>query len=577
MVAEAGQVVRIGSASGAVTDLPDNLAVLARDADVDFIIGDWMSEYNMTMRGAAKASRNRNSTSSSPESDQGEYEDQFLESLELAVDDLARRHTRLVVNAGASDPQKLHDQVVALVEDRALALKVAWIEGDEVLSAVAQCRAEGQDFRNITTGQMLSQWAHTPLYAQCYLGCWGIVEALKAGADIVICGRVADASPTMAAAAFWHEWSRQQFRELAHSLVAGHLIECSFYVTGGNFSGFKSLPKGASALLDPPVAHVFPDGTFEIRKHATGNRSGHVSRDTCRSQLLYEIQGRRYYNADVVAVLDQVKMEERGENVVYVYNIGFEKPPPTTKVGITAQGGFQAEAHYFLTGLDVKEKAALLEHQLRTLLDVKSFSTLKFTTSGTAAPDPESQDAATVDLRIFAQSASKEALMPAKFIRPCFNIIMSTYPGATFAIDTRQGLPKPYLEYFVAILPQSLVRHRAHLPGLAQTINIPAPTDTKPFLYHQEIEECTDPKPLSSFGPSTVAPLGFVVHARSGDKSSDCNIGFYVRYEDEYEWLKSLLSVEKIKQLLQDDYKGGRIERFELPNIQGQWIFFHLV
>lgn len=474
------------------------------------------------------------------------------------------------MNAGASDPQKLHDQVVSLLKARGLSLNVAWIEGDEVLSVVNQARTEGQDFRNITTGQMLSDWAFEPVYAQCYLGCWGIVEALRAGADIVICGRVADAAPTMAAAAFWHNWTREQYQELAHSLVAGHLIECSFYVTGGNFSGFKALPQGVSVLLDPPIAHVFADGTFEVRKHETGSRSGCVSRDTCRSQLLYEIQGKRYYNSDVVAILDQVKIEERGDNVVYVHNIGFEKPPPTTKVGLTAAGGFQAEAHYFFAGLDIEEKAALLEKQLRSILDEKSFSKLKFTTSGVPASNPSSQDAATVDFRIFAQSRSETALSQANFIRPCFNIVMSTYPGATFAVDARQALPKPYLEYFVTILPLSLLQHRAHLPGLGRTIDISAPTDTTPYKFQQEIDESVELESSSSFGPTTVAPLGYVVHARSGDKSSDCNVGFYVRHDDEFEWLRSLLSVAKVKQLLQDDYNGGRIERFELPNIQGQ-------
>lgn len=556
--------VRVGSASGAVTDLPQNLSILAKDAEVDFIIGDWMSEYNMTKRGAAKASRKV------PELDESaEYEDQFVESLEPALEDIHRRGIRLAVNAGASDAERLHERVDALIKIKGLSLKVAWIEGDEVFDAVRKGINAGQQFRNITTGQNLSDWEFDPIYAQGYLGCWGIVEALRAGADIVICGRVADAAPTMAAAAFWHGWSRTHYSELAHSLIAGHLIECSFYVTGGNFSGFKSLPQGKSCLLDPPIAHISSDGTFEVRKHESGARSGQVTRDTCRSQLLYELQGRRYYNSDVVALVDQITIEDRGDNVVLVRNVGFDRPPPTTKIGITAHGGFQAEVHYFFTGLDIEEKAVLLEKQLRAILDTKSMSLLKFTTTGTSAKDPASQDSATVDFRVFAQSRDESALSCDNFLRPCFNIIMSTYPGATFATDARQALPKSYLEYFVTILPQASMNHRAHLPELGLIIDIPAPTDTTGYRYHQDIEESTTEEALESFGPFTKAPLGYVVHARSGDKGSDCNVGFYVRHEDEYEWLRTLLTTSKIKDMLGKDYKGGRIERFELPNIQG--------
>lgn len=154
------KTVRVGSASGAVTDLPQNLSILAKDAEVDFIIGDWMSEYNMTKRGTAKASRKV------PELDESaEYEDQFVESLEPALKDIQRRGIRLAVNAGASDAERLHRRVVALIGTKGLSLKVAWIEGDEVFVAVRKGINAGQQFRNITTGQNLSDWEFDPIYA----------------------------------------------------------------------------------------------------------------------------------------------------------------------------------------------------------------------------------------------------------------------------------------------------------------------------------------------------------------------------------------------------------------------------
>lgn len=245
------------------------------------------------------------------------------------------------------------------------------------------------------------------------------------------------------------------------------------------------------------------------------------------------------------------------------------KPPPTTKVGITGKGGYQAEAHYFLCGLDIEEKAALLERQVRAMLDESKFHCLKFRVNGRCPENPRSQDAATVDVRIFAQSRTEEALSTANFLRPVTDVIMQSYPGATFAVDARQAVPKPYYEYFVALLPQKDITHVAHVPEKRLEIPIAAPTDTQDFLYEQLTYETKSPVDLSSFGPTTRAPLGYIVHARSGDKGSDANVGFFVRNTDEWDWLRSVLTVNKIRELLGDDDTGKPIFRFELPNISG--------
>lgn len=162
-------------------------------------------------------------------------------------------------------------------------------------------------------GKRLTDWNFEPIYAQCYLGSWGIVEALQRGADIVLCGRVADACPTIACSAYTFSWSRQDYDQLAAAFVAGHFIECSTYVTGGNFSGFKSLP-GECLDLGFPIIEMSRDGQFVVTKQETGD--GMVTVDTCKAQLLYEIQGPLYYNSDVVAKLDQIKMQDVGKDRV---------------------------------------------------------------------------------------------------------------------------------------------------------------------------------------------------------------------------------------------------------------------
>ncbi|KAK5168188.1 uncharacterized protein LTR77_006756 [Saxophila tyrrhenica] len=550
---------RIASVSGSVTDRRHEFAEIAAHEDVQYITGDYMSEYNMTTRGGGKT------VGSSSDIAKTEYEDCFLESILPALPHLSERRIKVAVNAGASDTRKLYEILQAEIDAQKLDLRVAWVEGDEVMAAVTKAIDSGEGFTSLTTGKKLSGWAYEPIYAQCYLGAFGIVEGLRQGADIVVCGRVADASPVIACAAYHHNWTRDDLSPLAHAFVAGHFIECGTYVTGGNFSGFKSLPSGMATNIGFPIATVDADGVFTISKQQ--NRGGMVTVDTCKAQLLYEIQGPLYYNSDVMAKLDNIKIEQVGRDLVRVSNVGYEKPPPTTKVGLTAPGGFQAEVHYFLCGLDIKEKAGMIEAQIRAALDVAKYHTLKFRISGSCPSEPSNQDAATVDFRIFAQSTHHSALAVENFLRPCTDSIMQSYPGATFAVDTRQALPKPYYEYWVTVLPQSEVKHACHVPHKNASIPIPPPTDTVDFVFEQDSYETKDPVELSTFGPAIRAPLGHVVHARSGDKGSDCNVGFFVRYADEWDWLRSALTVDRIKQMLGEDYVGKPIFRFELSNI----------
>jgi hypothetical protein len=144
--------VNIASASGSVTDRRYEFAELVRCEDIDFVVGDWMSEYNMTTRGGSKVGG---------DSQGSEYEECFLESILPALEHLDARGIKVAVNAGASDTKKLHDYLVQTITDRGLSLNVAWVEGDEVFDSVQKARADGVDFRSLTTGTMPSIYVET--------------------------------------------------------------------------------------------------------------------------------------------------------------------------------------------------------------------------------------------------------------------------------------------------------------------------------------------------------------------------------------------------------------------------------
>jgi hypothetical protein len=497
------------------------------------------------------------------------YEPTFLEALEPALPYIAKYRIKVAVNAGASDTQKLHAVVEGMVKAKGLKLSVAWISGDEVLPKLLEARKRGESlFENICTGEKLDDWKFEPIYAQAYLGGLGIAKAFEKGADIVVCGRVSDASPVIGAAYWWHNWRRSNLDKLANAFVAGHLSECSSYSTGGNYTGFKDLECLGWTNIGYPIVEISQSGDVVVTKNK--GSGGEVSVNTLTSQFLYEIQGPWYFNSDVTAVLDDISFEQLSMNRVALRGIRGALPPPTTKVGITAKPLYQAEMHWFITGLDVPSKVRMIEQQIRAQMTphMHNFSRLDFQTIGTCAENPTNQNAATVDFRVIAQARKAEDLAPTKFVRPCIDPIMCAYPGATPHLDLRQAFPKEVFEYYVTLLPQSAIEHKVHWAS-DEAINIPPPSETKTYPKYQPTQDQTsNPFPLSSFGATIRSPLGTIVHARSGDKGSDCNVGFWVRYQDEYAWLQNLLSVDTMKYLLADEYKGGRIERCEFGGLR---------
>jgi len=214
-----------------------------------------------------------------------------LEVIEPALPIIARKHIKVAVNAGASDPQLLAETLRELVNNQKLDLKVAWVDGDDVIEQVSGKLANNDiQLQNIDTGEKISDWEFKPVAAQAYLGAFGVAEAFRSGADLVICGRVADASTCMGGAIWWHGWDRKNLSALAASLIAGHLIECSTYITGANFSGFKNIPR--TDALGLPIAEIASDGSVRITK--TEGSGGAVTSETVKAQLLYEIQGPWY-------------------------------------------------------------------------------------------------------------------------------------------------------------------------------------------------------------------------------------------------------------------------------------------
>ena len=185
--------VRIGGASGGFTDRVAAISRLASDPDVDAIVGDWLSENVMTGYGAGKARRGGlagwEDLPLSEKRKNAQFASTFLQCFEPAIGGIAENGAKLAVNAGASDTELLAQVCQGMVKTAGFDLKVAWVEGDDVTVPFKRMVDQGTNFKSLTDGKTLREWGFTPLCAQAYLGSLGIAEALRQGADIVICGR----------------------------------------------------------------------------------------------------------------------------------------------------------------------------------------------------------------------------------------------------------------------------------------------------------------------------------------------------------------------------------------------------
>ncbi|MCI2417632.1 DUF1446 domain-containing protein [Saccharopolyspora sp. K220] len=537
------RAIRIGSFSGYLGDRRRALDAAMAGDPCDVLIGDYLAEFTLAML----AARHRSDSSKG-------YVEYFLDQLRPHLAALAERGTRVVVNAGGFNPAGLAAAVRAAATEAGVRLRVAHVEGDNVLSALDDLRSTGHDMRNLDSGAPLADWGVRPIAANAYLGGWGIAAALREGADIVVCGRVTDASLTVGPAAWWHDWRNTDWHQLAAAVVAGHIIECGPQAVGGNFSGFTDVP----GMVAPgfPIAEIASDGTTVITKHARDG--GTVTVDTVTAQLVYEIQGPRYFNPDVTAHLDAVRLRQIGPDRVELSGTTGSPPPPTTKVAVFAPIGYQIVSTLYATGLDIAEKVALIRAQAESMLD--GAAELDVSALGTAAEDPERQWDATVQVRIMATAAEREPL--AKLAEGLGELFLSSIPGFyTDSASRQSATPKARIDYWPALLAMDAVPHEAVLDdGTRIPIAPPAVTEEPSQPTHPE------PAPLPAAETRRI-PLGRLAHARSGDKGGNSNVGLWVSDPRAWQWLRGLLSTEELRRLM-PEAKDLDIVRHEFPNLR---------
>ncbi|WP_448624362.1 acyclic terpene utilization AtuA family protein [Geodermatophilus sp. URMC 64] len=542
------RAVRIANFSGYLGDRFTAIEEALAGDPVDVLMGDYLAE--VTLAGLATGFRQH------PE--RGGYVGYFLRQLQPHLTTIAERGIKVISNAGGFAPDRMAGAVRAMVAEAGLSLRVAHVEGDNLIDRLGELHAEGHALENLDTDAPLKDWGEEPIAANAYLGGFGIAEALRAGADIVITGRVTDASLTVGPAAWWHGWTPDDVDALAGAVVAGHVIECGAHATGGNFSGFLTVPGMARPGF--PIAEVAADGSSAITKHARDG--GMVTVDTVTAQLLYEIQGPRYLNPDATVHLDTVRLTQVGPDRVAIGPVTGSPPPPTAKVAVFAQIGYEISTMLFCTSPQVAEKVALLREQLGLHLD-GVVDQLDVTPLGTAAVDPATQWEATVPIRVIATGRSPEQLRG--FAPAVAGLYLQGFPGFHHDGHAQQARePWPRIDYWPALLEAEVLAHRAVLDdGTVRAAPLPSRWATPEELAQAP---CPEPSPARSTSGQRIE-LGTLVHARAGDKGGNSNVGLWVPDPAHWEWLRSTLSTDGLLALM-PEAKDCTVVRHEFPHLR---------
>jgi hypothetical protein len=517
--------IRIGNASGFYGDRFSAMREMLEGGDLDVLTGDYLAELTMLILGR---DRLRDPALG--------YARTFLRQLEDCLGLALDKGVAIVANAGGLNPAGLAAAIGELADRLGLRPKIGYVAGDDLLPRAEELGLTG---------------AGKPVAANAYLGGWGIAACLTNGANVVVTGRVTDASLVLGPAAAHFGWKTTDYDTLAGAVAAGHVIECGAQATGGNYAFFTEV----ADLRHPgfPIAEVYADGSSVITKHpGTG---GAVTVDTVTAQLLYEVAGPLYPGPDVTLRLDTVRLLPDGPDRVRIVDVLGDPPPPQLKVSVNTLGGYRNQVEFVLTGLDIEAKAALVRDQLSGAVPADA----EWTLARTDHADADIEEKASATLRCVVRGPDP-AMVGRAFSGAAVELALASYPG--FHLTAPPGDAQPYGVFTAGYVDRAEVVQLAVLPhGLE--VAVPDP----PLIHDLEPGPEWDAPAWRGSGECSLFPLGKVAGARSGDKGGDANLGVWLRTEAAYPWLVSMLTVDRLRELLPET-AGLPVRRYLFPKLR---------
>jgi hypothetical protein len=562
--------VRIGNAQAFWGDRSDAAAaMLTREPGLDYLTLDYLAEVSMSI-----LARQREADANAG------YARDFVEVVRSLVPYWSSGgRCRLIANAGGLNPRGCAEACLqALAEAGCRPLRIGIVTGDNVFEIIraAATASSTPEFCNLETGAAIQDVADRLVTANAYLGAAPIVEALAAGADIVITGRVADPSLTVAACVHHFGWDATQLDRLAGATVAGHLIECGTQVTGGISTDWLEVPDVAH--IGFPIVEVSADGSCVVTKPA--GTGGCVTALTVKEQLLYEIgDPARYLSPDVSVSFLALSVDDLGNDRVQVRGAAGSPPPATYKVSATFRDGFRSAGMLTIIGRDAVAKARrcgelVLERVREAGYDLRE-SIVECLGSGNGAAghaeilgasNDDRSDCRETVLRVGVEADSREAAE--RFSRELMPFITAGPQGTT---GYAEGRPRvhPVYRYWPCLIDRAAVKPQVEMLESVESVKrapLNAACDKPPRSADLRPSRASLANVFRARDLESASCLYDIAVARSGDKGASANVGVIARRQESWEFLVTWLTAERVSQFFAD-LGVVTVERFELPNL----------
>jgi hypothetical protein len=533
-------VLRIANCSGFFGDRTGAARDMVAGGPIDVLTGDWLAELTMYI---LHKTRQRS----------GGYARTFLRELEAVLPTCVERGITVVSNAGGLDPAGLASAVGELARRQGVEVRVAAVSGDDITDRIPELQAGGERFVNVDTGEALPAGAPV-VTANAYLRARPIADALAAGAQVVVTGRVTDAALVVGPALHAFGWSDGDLDALAGAVVAGHVIECGAQCCGGNYAFFEEIT--GRERIGFPLAELRADGSSVITKHpGTG---GAVTVGTVTAQLLYEIGGPRYLSPDAVARFDTIELAQEGRDRVRISGVRGEPPPSTLKVTANLDAGWRNAMTLAITGAQAAAKARFAADAVWAGMP-----------GGRAAFAEAAEDlsgdlsgAGLAYLRLAVRGDDEQKVGRA-FSGAVVETSLSSYPGTFFtsAPSGAQGVAR----YWPTTVAASAVTPRIECDG--HEVAVTPSAAPAPRAAPEPPAARAPVRPPEAAPGDVEVPLWILVGARSGDKGGDANVGVWADGEEVASWLLRCFSTEAFRAAL-PEAGPYEVDRHPLPNLR---------
>jgi len=539
--------IRIANAGGY---WGDDLRQFRRQVElgpVDYVTLDFLAEITMSIMQKQRARDPR-----------AGYARDFVAQVRETLPLLLERGVRAISNAGGVNPLACRGALLEMAQLEGKSLDVAAVVGDDLMERLGELNALGVSLDDMDTGAKFSSIRDRVSSANAYFGAWPVVEALRAGAQVVVTGRCTDTGITLAPMIHAFGWAPDDWDRLAAGIVAGHIVECGAQSTGGNFTDWRTIPRLAD--IGYPLLEVFADGSFIVTKHA--GTGGRVTKRTVKEQLVYEMgDPRAYITPDVVADFGTIRLEQVGRDRVRVWGVRGRPAPSMLKVSASYFDGWKASGTLILCGPEAAAKARAFAELFWKRLDLRFAATHTELVglSSCWGPLSPATEAPEILLRLSVRDPDRERVEQFSKMVPA--VILSGPPGV--AVTGGRPQAQEVVAYWPALVPRDHVKARLVTRDGERTLDWPTP-----LLPPQRPAPLRGESWPRARGDRKLVktPLSALAHARSGDKGDTANIGLIARAPEIYPWLRSTLTAAVVKRR----FKGiclGRVERHEVPNL----------